>query len=85
MKKFLVEMAHVASAVYNAFKPHKLNYEMLGNGEPHLHWHIFPRYRSDPNFTSPVWIVDKSIRYADSAKPTYMQLRELKNHLLRHL
>src|SRR5438477_2593341 len=38
-KKFLEEMSVLAEAVYKTFKPHKLNYELLGNGDRHLHWH----------------------------------------------
>lgn len=35
----------MAEAVYNAFQPDKLNYELLGVGSGvHMHWHIFPRY-----------------------------------------
>ena len=52
---FLEEMAIVAEAVFRAFAPRKLNYELLGNSVPHLHWHLFPRYKSDPNPTWPVW------------------------------
>jgi diadenosine tetraphosphate (Ap4A) HIT family hydrolase len=52
---FLNEMALVAEAVFRAFAPRKLNYELLGNSVPHLHWHIFPRHASDPNPTWPVW------------------------------
>jgi diadenosine tetraphosphate (Ap4A) HIT family hydrolase len=32
-----------------------LNYELLGNGAPHLHWHLFPRYDTDPSPGWPVW------------------------------
>src|SRR5436309_342676 len=42
--KFLKEMSGVAEAVFKAVHPDKLNLESLGNAEPHLHWHIFPRY-----------------------------------------
>lgn len=83
--EFLKEMSQVAEAVFKAFKPDKLNYEMLGNAEPHLHWHIFPRYKSDPNFTSPIWIVDKNIRQADStiiSKGEILQLKEKINNFL---
>lgn len=85
MKKFLIEMAQVAKAVYQTFHPLKLNYEMLGNGDPHLHWHILPRYKNDPNLNSPVWIIDKSIRYAESTKPSNEQLKKLKGQLLKYL
>ena len=53
--RFLEDMAAVAEAVFRAFAPRKLNYELLGNSVPHLHWHIFPRYADDPNPAWPVW------------------------------
>jgi diadenosine tetraphosphate (Ap4A) HIT family hydrolase len=53
--RFLEEMAVVAQAVWRAFSPRKLNYEMLGNSVAHAHWHIFPRYDDDPNPAWPVW------------------------------
>ena len=53
--KFLQEMALVAQAVWNVFRPAKLNYEMLGNLVPHMHWHLFPRYADDPDRARPVW------------------------------
>jgi diadenosine tetraphosphate (Ap4A) HIT family hydrolase len=53
--RFLEEMALVAEAAFRAFAPRKLNYELLGNGVPHLHWHLFPRYEDDPNPQWPVW------------------------------
>jgi diadenosine tetraphosphate (Ap4A) HIT family hydrolase len=52
---FLRDMATVAEAVFRAFAPRKLNYEMLGNSEPHLHWHLIPRYADDPLPAWPVW------------------------------
>lgn len=52
---FLEEMAIVAEAVFRAFQPRKLNEELLGNGTPHLHWHLFPRHADDPNPGFPVW------------------------------
>ena len=52
---FLEEMAHLAAAIERAFKPHKLNYELLGNVVPHLHWHVFPRSADDPDRLRPVW------------------------------
>lgn len=40
--QFLYEMSLAAKAIYEAFKPYKLNYELLGNTDQHMHWHIFP-------------------------------------------
>ncbi|MCI0704392.1 MAG: HIT family protein [Planctomycetia bacterium] len=52
---FLDEMAILAEAIEACFHPHKLNYELLGNQVPHLHWHLFPRYVTDPDRQRPVW------------------------------
>jgi len=52
---FLEEMATLAEAIEACFTPHKLNYELLGNVVPHLHWHIFPRSANDPEKLRPIW------------------------------
>ena len=53
---YFEEMCLLAAAIAEAFGPHKLNYELLGNQVPHLHWHLFPRYRHDPQAPQPVWL-----------------------------
>jgi diadenosine tetraphosphate (Ap4A) HIT family hydrolase len=53
---FMGAMALLAEAIGACFKPHKLNYELLGNLVPHLHWHVFPRFASDPERLNPVWL-----------------------------
>ena len=45
--KYLEEMSLVAEAVAKAFHAEKMNYELLGNGDTHLHWHLFPRRSHD--------------------------------------
>jgi diadenosine tetraphosphate (Ap4A) HIT family hydrolase len=55
-RTFLDEMCQLAQAIETAFRPHKLNYELLGNQVPHLHWHIFPRRADDPEVLKPVWL-----------------------------
>ena len=52
---FLDEMVTLARAIDTAFQPRKLNYELLGNQVPHLHWHLFPRSAADPDRLRPVW------------------------------
>ncbi len=82
---FLQEMAIVAEAVYKAFHPKKLNYELLGNAEQHLHWHLFPRYKSDADPTMPVWNVPSKIRNAKKYQPTLKEIEVIKNKLLKFL
>jgi diadenosine tetraphosphate (Ap4A) HIT family hydrolase len=53
---FLREMCLLARALETVFRPRKLNYELLGNQVPHLHWHLFPRYEDDPENLKPVWV-----------------------------
>ena len=38
-----------------SFTPRKLNYELLGNQEAHMHWHLYPRYETDAIPHWPVW------------------------------
>jgi diadenosine tetraphosphate (Ap4A) HIT family hydrolase len=54
-RAFLDEMCLLARAIEAAVRPHKLNYELLGNQVPHLHWHLFPRSSCDADALRPVW------------------------------
>lgn len=49
------EVSRVASALYNTFRPDKINYELLGNMVPHMHWHLVPRFAGDPLWPRPIW------------------------------
>ena len=76
---FLEEMSLVAEAVYNAFHPDKLNYELLGVGNGvHMHWHIFPRRQGDTPEPGPVWRLNKMELNSDMYKPSLEGLQNLK-------
>jgi diadenosine tetraphosphate (Ap4A) HIT family hydrolase len=49
------EMNSVAAALFRLFSPAKINYELLGNMVPHMHWHIVPRFATDPLWPRPIW------------------------------
>lgn len=83
--KFLDEMSVVAEAVFRCFQPEMLNYEALGNAEPHLHWHIFPRYKDDPNPRGPTWQIDKSLRYSEKFRAGKAELIEYKKNIINQL
>lgn len=82
---FLHEMALVAEAVYNAFKPVKLNYELMGNSIDHAHWHLIPRHANDLNLNGPYWGIDKSIRESTAVIPSNNEMLELKEKLLQEI
>lgn len=54
-RALLDEMVAVGRAIAAVTRPLKLNYECLGNLEPHVHWHVFPRYQADAMRAAPVW------------------------------
>lgn len=88
--KFLEEMSVVAEAVDNAFGAEKMNYELLGNGDTHLHWHLFPRVSGDlENYGNkgkgPVWWYPKERMYSPDNRPSDTELKELKAKLYEEL
>ena len=57
------EVVEVAEAIAAVTAPWKMNYECLGNSEPHVHWHLIPRYESDEKRRGPIWLrPDSEIR-----------------------
>jgi diadenosine tetraphosphate (Ap4A) HIT family hydrolase len=56
------EMRLVAEAIATVVKPWKMNYECLGNAEPHVHWHLLPRYETDEMRRGPIWLRPESER-----------------------
>ena len=49
------EVSTVAKALHALFQPDKINYELLGNMVPHMHWHLVPRFTTDPLWPRPIW------------------------------
>jgi len=85
--QFLEEMSLVAEAVYHAFQPEKLNCELLGNGDPHLHWHIFPRVEGDipGEIKGPVWWLPIDEMNSDDNRPSEAELKDMVERLGREL
>jgi len=67
-----------------------MNYECLGNGDCHLHWHLFPRLKGDlgdfvTDGKGPVWWLPKEVMWNDNNIPNEQELEEMKSNLLREL
>lgn len=89
-KKFLEEMSIVAEAVSNAFEPEKMNYELLGMGDAHIHWHLYPRRKGDienygNNGKGPVWWYPMDKMYSDDNRLSDIELDKMKAKLLIEL
>jgi diadenosine tetraphosphate (Ap4A) HIT family hydrolase len=51
------EISIMAETLAEVFQPVKVNYALLGNQLPHIHWHLIPRLVGDPAIKDPVWSV----------------------------
>jgi diadenosine tetraphosphate (Ap4A) HIT family hydrolase len=49
------EVTAVAQVLAEEFHPVKINYGLLGNQLPHIHWHVIPRLADDPAPLEAVW------------------------------
>lgn len=57
---YLLDMTRMGDALLKITGAHRINYEILGNSEPELHAHIFPRYHDEPEERRrmPAWFYD---------------------------
>jgi len=59
-KVFLYEMSIIGDVLLEITGAVRVNYEMIGNVEPALHAHIFPRFDNEPEALrlKPAWFYD---------------------------
>ncbi len=58
-----------------------MNYELLGNGDSHVHWHLFPRVDGDTKVPGPVWWMDREEMWNDASKMSKEFYNEYKKRL----
>jgi diadenosine tetraphosphate (Ap4A) HIT family hydrolase len=68
-RDFFFDLTLLGEAVCAVTRPAgawRINYEVLGNGWPHLHGHVHPRYAWEPaeRITGPVWRYPRELRNA---------------------
>ena len=88
--RFLEEMTVVAKAAAAAFGAEKMNYELLGMGDAHLHWHLFPRRAGDlgeygNKGAGPVWWYPEEKMFGDESRPSESELEEMRSRLAEEL
>jgi len=71
---------HVVFAVEQALTtlmhPDKINLASLGNLVPHVHWHIIPRFKSDPDWGKAPWRENESSLAPADAQALAARIRE---------
>jgi diadenosine tetraphosphate (Ap4A) HIT family hydrolase len=78
--RLIEEVSRAAAAVQAAFQAVKVNYALLGNLLPHVHWHVIPRLAADPSPRQSVWEVPHDpARLAPAARAE--RIAHLRAHL----
>lgn len=55
--QLMEEISTMAETLAEVFQAVKINYALLGNQLPHIHWHLIPRLAGDPALQDPVWSI----------------------------
>ena len=80
-QRFLLDMSLLGEAVSSCTRACRINYEILGNSQPALHAHVFPRFLEEAEELrgGPVWLYPKEVRGSSPFSP------EIHGELLRSL
>lgn len=72
------EVSLIAKTLQAVFQPDKINYELLGNMVPHMHWHLVPRFATDPLWPRPIWAEnhDEVMLPADEYRQRILKIRQ---------
>ncbi|NWF74329.1 MAG: HIT family protein [Nitrospirae bacterium] len=60
--QLMEEVSLVAQSLAQVYEARKINYELLGNQLPHIHWHLIPRLANDPAPSEPIWRVPHDLK-----------------------
>ena len=84
-KTLMYEVSILGDALLELTGAIRINYEILGNLEPALHVHLFPRFRDEPEDlkTRPVWFYDwENAPKFDRARDTPL-MNDIHGYLVR--
>jgi diadenosine tetraphosphate (Ap4A) HIT family hydrolase len=76
--QLMEEVNLVAKALAHVYEAKKINYELLGNQLPHIHWHVIPRLAGDPSPLEPIWRVQHEplLRSEPDLQSTVLRLQQ---------
>jgi diadenosine tetraphosphate (Ap4A) HIT family hydrolase len=76
--QLMEEVNLVAKTLAEIYDAKKINYELLGNQLPHIHWHVIPRLAGDPAPLEPVWLVQHKplLRSGPDLQSTVQRLQQ---------
>ncbi len=77
---FVDDVSSAALAIKLAVNPFKMNYEILGNADPHVHCHLVPRQSDEPKPKVPAWLHPKEQSALAAGKA-----EEIKQRIVRYL
>src|SRR3989442_1389397 len=60
--QLIEEVTEVSRTLAVVFDAVKINYELLGNQLPHIHWHLIPRLDDDPAPRDAVWTIRHKLK-----------------------
>jgi diadenosine tetraphosphate (Ap4A) HIT family hydrolase len=70
------ELMQATEAIARAYEPWKMNHASYGNAQPHVHWHIFPRYEGDPDLKNTPWTNQDRFNEFATTPETAARVRE---------
>jgi diadenosine tetraphosphate (Ap4A) HIT family hydrolase len=79
----MLDLRHAARAIAAVVAPERMNYCALGNVVPHLHWHLVPRYRTDPRWGAPIYTTQMTDMRVTTLEE--VELRQLRDTLRQAL
>ncbi len=86
--RFSADLHSAALIARAVFRPDRLNYALFGNWVPHIHWHIYPRYRTDIDWSQPPlipWKVRGKLTAPPSELPEPSPISGEERALIRNL
>jgi len=66
--EFMDDLRRAMKAIAAAVNPDQMNYASLGNSIPHLHFHIIPRYKTDPRWRVNPFADTPEVKFSSEAE-----------------